>query len=205
MAAIRAAVGVTTVELERLTCAEHLHKTGYLRREPSGEAILIPSRQSMSINTIARTTNSSRKLVRNVLCGLTGDVFRTRQSSLEPICPGSMPSERLAAATGPSLAAALRKGFTASRHMVGEWATRRRRIERAPEGVPVQGALGAPPRRQQRNEKACDKSRCARPPPADIGAAAEKGRRRLIRTHSTYATLLGPGPVSVLSFCASRS
>lgn len=45
--------------------------------------ILGLSRQGMPIKKITRTTGHSRKLVRNVQRGLTGDVFRPRQSSLD--------------------------------------------------------------------------------------------------------------------------
>ncbi len=44
MAAIRTAVGATTVESERLTSAERLQYEGHLRRDATGEAILILSR-----------------------------------------------------------------------------------------------------------------------------------------------------------------
>ncbi|KQO64200.1 hypothetical protein ASF22_21565 [Methylobacterium sp. Leaf87] len=78
MAAIRTAVGAATIDPERLTCAERLQYDGYLRRKATGEAILALSRQCMPIKKIARTTGHSRKLVRNVLRGLTCDVFRAR-------------------------------------------------------------------------------------------------------------------------------
>ncbi len=53
----------------------------------TAEAILTLSRQGVLIRQIARTTGHSRKLVRDVLRGITGDVFRTRQSSLETYRP----------------------------------------------------------------------------------------------------------------------
>lgn len=51
------------------------------------EVILTPSRQGMPIRQIVRTTGHSRRLVRYVLRGLTGDVFRARQSSPEAYLP----------------------------------------------------------------------------------------------------------------------
>lgn len=87
MAAIRIAVGAVTVDPERLTCAERLQYDGYLRREATGGAILALSRQGMPIKKIAWTTGHSRKLMRDVLHGLTGDVFRARQSGLDAYLP----------------------------------------------------------------------------------------------------------------------
>lgn len=87
MAAIRTAVGATTIDPDRLTCAERLQYEGYRRRMATAEAILRLSRQGLSIRQIVRTTGHSRKLVRDVLRGLTGDVFRARQSSLEADLP----------------------------------------------------------------------------------------------------------------------
>lgn len=49
-------------------------------RESTGEATL--SQQGTQITTITRATRHSRKLVRNVLRALTGDVFRVRWISL---------------------------------------------------------------------------------------------------------------------------
>ncbi|CAM3263759.1 ISL3 family transposase ISMex26 [Methylobacterium mesophilicum] len=137
MAAIRIAVGAATVDPERLTCAERLQYDGYLRREATGEAILALSRQGMPIKKIARTTGHSRKLVRDVLRGLTGDVFRARQSSLDAHLPRLDAEWAAGCRNGAELWRRLRaNGFTGSLRVVGEWATRRRRSERAPEGAP---------------------------------------------------------------------
>lgn len=59
MAAIRIAVGVATVDPERLTCAERLQYDGYLKREATGEAILAPSRQGKPIKKIAGRPGTS--------------------------------------------------------------------------------------------------------------------------------------------------
>lgn len=56
MATIRIAVGATTFDSERLTCAERLQYDGYLRREATGKVILALSRQGMPIKKIAQTT-----------------------------------------------------------------------------------------------------------------------------------------------------
>lgn len=137
MAAIRIALGAATVDPERLTCAERLQYDGYLRREATGKAILALSRQGMPIKKIARATGHSRKLVRNVLRGLTGDVFRARQSSLDAYLPRLDAEWAAGCRNGAELWRRLRaSGFTGSLRVVGEWATRRRRSERVPEGSP---------------------------------------------------------------------
>ncbi len=139
MAAIRKAVGAATVDPERLTRAERLRYEGYLRREATGEAILALSRKGVPIKTIARTTGHSRKLVRNVVRGLTGDVFRSRQSSLEAHLPWLEGEWKAGCRNGAELWRQLRaRGFTGSLRVVGEWATRQRRSEQVPDGAPGQ-------------------------------------------------------------------
>jgi transposase len=130
-------LGAATVDPSRLTCAEHLQYEGYRRRTATAEAILALSRQGMSIKQIVRTTGHSRKLVRNVLRGLTGDVFRARQSSLEAYLPRLGTEWAAGCRNGAELWRRLRaSGFTGSLRVVGEWATRRRRHEQALDGAP---------------------------------------------------------------------
>lgn len=137
MNAIRIAVGAATIDTDRLTCAERLQYEGYSQRTATAEAILALSRQGMPIRQIVRMTGHSRKLVRNVLRGLTGDVFRTRQSSLEAYLPRLDAEWAAGCHNGAELWRRLRaSGFTGSLRVVGEWATRRRRHEQPPEGVP---------------------------------------------------------------------
>ena len=81
MRPIRATIGATTINPELLTCAERLQYEGYLRREETTAAILNLSKGGAAIKRIVRLTG--RRLVRQVLRGLHGDVFRTRQSSLD--------------------------------------------------------------------------------------------------------------------------
>lgn len=137
MAAIRTAVSAALIDPGRLTCAERLQYEGYRRRTATAEAILRLSRQGLPIRQIVRTTGHSRKLVRDVLRGLTGDVFRTRQSSLEAHLPRLDAEWTAGCRNGAELWRRLRAdGFTGSLRVVGEWATRRRRHEQAPEGAP---------------------------------------------------------------------
>lgn len=133
-------MGAATVDPERLTRAERLRYEGYLRRAATGEAILALSRQGVPIKMIARTTGHSRKLVRNVVRGLTGDVFRSRHSSLDAHLPWLEGAWKAGCRNGAELWRRLRaKGFTGSLRVVGEWATRRR-SEQVPDG-----ALGQAP------------------------------------------------------------
>jgi transposase len=132
MRPIRATIGATTINPELLTSAERLQYEGYLRREETAAAILSLSKGGATIKRIVRLTGYSRRLVRHVLRGLHGDVFRTRQSSLDPYlarldvhwvhgCRNSAELWRLLKM----------EGFLGSLRVVSEWATRRRRAEKA--------------------------------------------------------------------------
>jgi len=83
MRPIRAAIGATTINPELLTCAERLQYEGYLRREETIAKILALAKDGAAIKQIVRKTGHSRNRVRQVLRGDRGDVFRTRQSSLD--------------------------------------------------------------------------------------------------------------------------
>jgi len=93
----------------------------------------------MPIERIARTTGHGRELVRNVVRGVTGDVFRPRRSSLEVHPPWLESEWKAGCRNGAELWRRLRaRGFTGRLRVVGEWATRRRRSEQVPEGAPDQ-------------------------------------------------------------------
>ena len=64
-----------------------LQYEGFLRREQANETILALAQQDTPIKEIVRRTGHSRGLVRRVLRGQRTDVFRSRQSSLEPYLP----------------------------------------------------------------------------------------------------------------------
>ena len=87
MRPIRAAIGATTINPELLTCAERLQYEGYLRREETIATILALAKDGTAIKQIVRKTGHSRNRVRQVLRGDRGDVFRTRQSSLDAHLP----------------------------------------------------------------------------------------------------------------------
>lgn len=67
--------------------AEKLQYEGHVRREETNAAILSLSEQAIAIKEIVRRTGYSRGLIRKILRGQRSDVFRVRQSSLEPYLP----------------------------------------------------------------------------------------------------------------------
>ena len=76
--------------------------------------------------------DDSRKLVRQVVRGERNDVFRTRQSSLDVHLPWLDEQWTSNCRNGTELWRRLTaRGFRGSLRVVGEWATRRRRAERA--------------------------------------------------------------------------
>src|ERR1700682_955517 len=125
MRPIRAAIGATTINPELLTCAERLQYEGYLRREETITTILALAKDGTAIKQIVRKTGHSRNRVRLVLRVDRGDVFRTRQSSLDAQWAGGCRN-------GAKLWRRLKlDGFRGSQRVVSEWATRRRRSEKA--------------------------------------------------------------------------
>ncbi len=111
--------------------------------ENASAAFLQAVRQSMrcikrlakagqSIKAITRQTGRSRKLVRSVLRGGDGDIFRSRERMLEPYFAKLDADWRGGCRNGAALWRSLRaEGFCGSLRVVAEWATRRRRSERA--------------------------------------------------------------------------
>jgi transposase len=132
MRQIRSAIGATTINPELLTSAERLQYEGYLRREETNAAILALSKDGVPIKEIVRRTGHSRKLVRQVIRGERNDVFRLRQSSLDAHLPWLDAQWTGGCRSGAELWRRLRThGFRGSLRVVAEWATRRRRAERA--------------------------------------------------------------------------
>lgn len=83
MRQIRSAIGATTVNPEMLTAAERIQYDGYLRREDANTVVLALAKEGVAIKEIVRRTGHSRGLVRQILRGQRGDMFRLRESSLE--------------------------------------------------------------------------------------------------------------------------
>ena len=132
MREIRAAVGAATINPELLTAAERLQYEGYLRREESNATILARAQRGESIKEIVRATGNSRGLVRRVLRGQRSDVFRTRETSLEPWLAWLDDQWRAGVRNGCELWRQLKsQGFRGCLRVVSEWAGRRRRAEKA--------------------------------------------------------------------------
>lgn len=132
MRAVRLALGATKINPALLTCAEKLQYEGYLRREETNAAILKLAKDGVPIKQIARQLGCSRKLVRQALRGETGDVFRTRESTLDAYLPFLDAQWNDGCRNGAELWRRLRaRGFRGSLRVVGEWTTRRRRAEKA--------------------------------------------------------------------------
>jgi transposase len=132
MRPIRQVLGSAVIDATVLTCAERLQYDGYLRRQESHQTIKHLADAGTSIKEITRRTGCSRKLVRSVLRGEDGDVFRSRASLLQPYL-GRLATEWAAGCrNGAELWRRLRAaGFRGGLRVVTEWATRRRRSERS--------------------------------------------------------------------------
>ena len=132
MRVIRAAIGTTTIDPELLTCAERLQYEGYLRRKEINAAIMALFRDAVPLKEIVRRTGHSRKLVRQVSRGESTDIFRTRQSTLDPHLPFLEAQWAEGCRNGTELWRRLQaQGFRGSLRVVSEWATRRRRADKA--------------------------------------------------------------------------
>ena len=75
-------------------------------------------------------TGHSRQLVRHVLRSVHGDVFRTRQSSLDAYLT-RLDAQWTDGCRNSAERRLRSEGFGGSLRVVGEWATRRRRAEKA--------------------------------------------------------------------------
>jgi len=87
MRQIRSAIGAATINPDLLTAAERLQYDGYIRREEENAVIFRLAKEHVPIKEIVRRTGYSRGLVRRILRGQRGDIFRGRESSLELYLP----------------------------------------------------------------------------------------------------------------------
>jgi transposase len=132
MRGIRTAIGTTTINPDLLTCAERLRYQGYLRRQDAHAAIAALVRDGVPLKEIVRRTGHSRNLVRHISRGSGTDVFRTRQSTLDGHLPFLDAQWIGGCRNGAELWRRLKgQGFHGSLRVVTEWATRRRRAEKA--------------------------------------------------------------------------
>lgn len=132
MRSIRQALGSAVIDPALLTCAERLQHEGYLRREEAYGAIRALASSGLSIKEIVRRTGRSRKLVREIVRGGGGDIFRSRSNMLEPHLARLDAEWSTGCRNGAELWRRLRAdGFRGGRRTVTEWATRRRRSESA--------------------------------------------------------------------------
>lgn len=84
------------------------------------------------IKEIVRRAGLARDTLRCIVRGQRSDVFRTRQSSLDELLPWLDAQWDAGNRNGAALwRAMLVRGFRGSLRVVSEWATRRRRAERA--------------------------------------------------------------------------
>lgn len=129
---IRERLGPGTVDPTLLTCAEQRQYEGWKRRQEINQEILDLAKNAIPIKEIVRRTGHGRATVRRVIRGGRGDVFRVRESSLEPYLPKLDVEWQAGCRNGAELWRRLRSlGFHGSSRVVAEWTTRRRRDERA--------------------------------------------------------------------------
>jgi transposase len=132
MRQIRGAIGAVTIDPDLLTAAERIQYEGYQRREETNAAILGMAKEGATIKEIVRRTGHSRGLVRKVLRGQRSDVFRVRESSLELHLQWLDEQWAAGQRNSTELWRRLRsQGFKGCLRVVTEWASRRRRAEKA--------------------------------------------------------------------------
>lgn len=132
MRQIRKTLGATRVNPKLLTAAERLQYQGYLRCEQTNAAIMVLAKDVSRSKEIVRHTGHSRGLVRQALRADRNDVFRSRESSLEPYLKWLDAQWAAGKRNATELWRRLRtQGFRGSLRVVSEWATRRKRGDKA--------------------------------------------------------------------------
>ena len=132
MRKIRDAIGAAEIGPTLLTSAERRQFEGAKRREATNGAILALAKAGVPIKEIVRRTGYSRGTVRRVVRGGRTDMFRTRESSLDPFKNKLEEEWRNGCNVGAELWRRLRAaGFKGSLRVVTEWVTRKRLDEAA--------------------------------------------------------------------------
>jgi len=121
----------TPVDPETWSKAERIQREAAATREAVNSQVLALAAQGVPLKAIARTTGLSRQTIRKIARGQRHDMFRTRQSSLDPWLVRLEAEWTGGCRVGAELWRRLRaSGFADSLRVVGEWATRRRRDDR---------------------------------------------------------------------------
>ena len=135
MRQIRRVIGAATITPDVLTSAERLQYEGYLRREEINTAILALWMDGIPIKQIGKQTGHHRQTIRRIVRGERSDIFRSRQSSLEAHLPWLDAQWEAGVRNGAALWRKLRaQGFSGAARVLAEWATRRRRDDKADAG-----------------------------------------------------------------------
>ena len=130
MQAVRKSIGHAVIDPTALSCAEGRQYSNWQRREEDNAAILGLAKQGVAIKEIVRLTGKSRGLVRQVVRGGRSDIFRCRQSSLDPFLTQIEGDWTAGWRTGAVLWRRVKlAGFAGGLRVISEWVTRRRKEE----------------------------------------------------------------------------
>ena len=125
-----------------LTRAEWLQWEGALARSAVNAQVEALASARTPIKQIARVTGIARQTVRRILRGVRHDVFRSRQSSLDPWQARLETEWDAGCRNGAELWRRMRAaGFTGGLRVVTEWVTKRRRDEKI--GQPAGASVSA--------------------------------------------------------------